>query len=354
MPNPYARWILAWERRLNRVDQDRRLTPFDWGTEWLRQTPMNGVPPMPPSAPAAAVLPELRAWNERVLAGSAEFFAYEPVNDFELRRGILRFTSAVASPYPENKQVLARWFPAGGAAPRRAVVVIAQWNADEHSHIGLCRIFQRVGISALRISMPYHDWRMPRALRRAEFAVDSNLGRTIHAARQAVCDIRASLDWLQRQGYTRLGIVGTSLGSCYALLASAHDQRLRVNVFNHVSRYFGDVVWTGLATAHVRASLEPYISQDELREAWRTISPASYLEQFARTHAIAPKRNLLLWARYDPCFLPEFSREVLASFDHLHLPYRVHALPCGHYTIGRAPFKYADAWLMTRFLQREL
>ncbi|MGH9417554.1 MAG: alpha/beta hydrolase family protein [Terriglobales bacterium] len=354
MPNPYARWILAWERRLNRVDQDRRLTPFDWGTEWLRQTPMNGVAPAPPLAPAAAVLPGLREWNERVLAASEKFFSYPPVSGFDLHRGMLCFASPVASPYPENQQVLARWFPAVASAPRRAVVVIAQWNADENSHIGLCRIFQRAGIAALRVSMPYHDGRMPRSLRRAEYAVDSNLGRTIHAARQAVCDIRASLDWLQCQGYTRLGIVGTSLGSCYALLASAHDARLRVNVFNHVSQYFGDVVWTGLATAHVRASLEPHISQDQLREAWRTISPASYLEQFALTHALAPKRNLLLWARYDPCFLPEFSRQVLAEFARLHLPSQAHALPCGHYTIGRAPFKYADAWLMTRFLRREL
>ncbi|MGH9466994.1 MAG: alpha/beta hydrolase family protein [Terriglobales bacterium] len=356
MPGPYANLISRWEQRLNSVDQDRRLTPFAWGGEWLRRTPMNGVREWPELAPASDVLPSLRVWNQRVLEASEAFFTYDPVADYRLDAGpdgaTLRFSSPVATPWPENQTVYGRWFPAPGR--KRAVVVVAQWNADAGSHIGLSRILQRAGLSALRVSMPYHDRRMPAELRRAEYAVDSNIGRTIHAARQAVCDIRASLDWLAGEGYESLGILGTSLGSCYALLASAHDPRLRVNVFNHISQYFGDVVWTGLATSHVRRSLDPYLDQDQLREAWRTISPASYLEQFAAMSARAPKISLLLWARYDPCFLPAFSRQVVASFDRLQLKHQARCLPCGHYTIGRFPFKYADAWLMTRFLRRHL
>lgn len=351
MPHPYASLILAWERRLNRVDQNRRLSAFDWGSDWLRETPMNGLPAWPATAAPTAVLPELNAWNQRVVAQSEEFFGYRPVAEYRLEGEVLRFRSPVATPHVENHEVYARWFPATGP---RAVVVVAQWNADEQGHLGLCRILQRAGIACLRVSMPYHDRRMPVALKRAEFTVDANIGRTIHAARQAVCDIRASLDWLEQRGYGSLGIVGTSLGSCYALLASAHDARLRTNVFNHISQYFGDVVWTGLATAHVRQSLEPHLDQEQLREAWRTISPASYLEQFARTAAAAPKQNLLLWARYDPCFLPEYSRQVLASFRRLQLQHEAHGLACGHYTIGRAPFKYADAWYITRFLRRHM
>lgn len=357
MSGPYAHFISHWERRLNRVDQNRRVTPFAWGAEWLRRTPMNGVPDWPPDAPPAEVIPRLRAWNQRVLAASDQFFAYPPVRDYALQDGVLRFPSPVETPWPENRDVVARWFPAIARvkAPRkRAVVVVAQWNADAGSHIGLSRMFQKAGVSALRVSMPYHDVRMPAETRRAEYTVDANIGRVIHAARQAVVDIRASLDWLESQGYDSLGIVGTSLGSCYALLASAHDVRLRVNGFNHISQYFGDVVWTGLATSHVRQSLDPYIAQPELRDAWRVISPASYLDRFAATSRQAPKKSLLLWTRYDPCFLPEFSRQVVADFQRLGLDYEAHCLPCGHYTIGRFPFKFADGWLLTRFLQNHL
>ena len=61
-------------------------------------------------------------------------------------------------------------------------------------------------------------------------------------------DTRACIDWLVQQGYERIGILGTSLGSCVAFIAAAHDPRVRVGIFNHVSMYFSDVVWTGLST----------------------------------------------------------------------------------------------------------
>ena len=83
-------------------------------------------------------------------------------------------------------------------------------------------------IAVLRLSMPYHDIRMPAEIGRADYAVSANIGRTLDAVRQGVIDIRCCLDWLEQQGYSRLGILGTSLGSCYSFLAAAHDPRIRV------------------------------------------------------------------------------------------------------------------------------
>jgi len=79
-------------------------------------------------------------------------------------------------------------------------------------------------------ALPRH--RRPVELERSDFAVSANIGRTLSACRQAVVDIRCCLDWLEEQGYEHFGVLGTSLGSCYAFLASAHDRRLRVNAFN--------------------------------------------------------------------------------------------------------------------------
>ena len=81
------------------------------------------------------------------------------------------------------------------------------------------------------------------------------------------------------QGYERIGILGTSLGSCMAFIAAAHDPRVKTGVFNHVSMYFSDVVWTGLATQHVRSGFGTEVTQDELRHYWSVISPASYLDR---------------------------------------------------------------------------
>ena len=78
--------------------------------------------------------------------------------------------------------------------------------------------------------------------------------------------------------------MGTSLGSCYAFLASAHDERLAVNVFNHCSSYVADVVWTGLSTQHIRQGMEGHIDVDQLREVWMAISPVN---NFASTVAVS-------------------------------------------------------------------
>ena len=53
----------------------------------------------------------------------------------------------------------------------------------------------------LRMTMAYHAERMPEELQRADYHVSSNIGRTIHASRQSIIDVRACLDWLEQQGY---------------------------------------------------------------------------------------------------------------------------------------------------------
>src|SRR5581483_11148885 len=163
-----------------------------------------------------------------------------------------------------NNTVHARWFPVKKPT-RRAVVVLPHWNASFGQHAALCQGLAKLGVPTLRLSLPYHDFRMPPELHRADYAVSSNIGRTIDATRQAVIDSRSCLDWLEQQGYERLGIVGTSLGSCYAFLTATHDPRIRVNVFNHCSAWFGDVVWTGLSTRHIRETLEQHVDVARLR-----------------------------------------------------------------------------------------
>jgi len=214
----------------------------------------------------------------------------------------------------------------------------------------LAKLLNRFGISALRMSLAYHAERKPAELERADYHVSSNVGRTVHASRQSVIDTRACLDWLSAQGYSRVGLLGTSLGSCVAFIAAAHDQRVKVGIFNHVSMYFSDVVWTGLPTQHVRKGFGSEISQDDLRRYWAVISPAPYLERMKDRGM----PSLLIWGRHDTSFLPVYSRQVLESFRRLNLPHQVLALPCGHYTTGQFPFSLLDGLAMCRFAAQHL
>ena len=203
-------------------------------------------------------------------------------SDYRLDGGRLTFPSVFETPHPANNVVHARYFPgrtANGSRPRRAVVVLPQWNADAGGHMALSQLIARFGISALRLSLPYHDARMPPELRRAEYIVSANVGRTLQVCRQAVLDARRAVDWLAARGYDRIGILGTSLGSC---LATA-DRRARaahrgVRVQPHLP-YFADVVWEGLSTAHVRRGLEQGIDLERLRKAWLPISPMPFFDR---------------------------------------------------------------------------
>lgn len=345
MTRLYDRWLDRWERKLATRDTNRVVRPFEWGTDWLQRI---GFPVFPAEVNGDAAACVSRFAADAIL-DSNRFFGYNPVTDYRLQDGRLTFSSATPSGCPENDTVHALWFP----APKdrgRALVLLPQWNHDEGAHVGLAKLLNRFGISALRMTLAYHAERKPPELQRADYHVSSNVGRTIHASRQSAIDTRCCLDWLAQRGYERIGILGTSLGSCVAFIATAHDPRVRVGIFNHVSLYFSDVVWTGLATQFVRRGFADRVDQDELRRYWSAISPASYLERFEGRNL----KSLLLWAKHDSSFLPVYSKQVLDSFRELGLPHEVVTLPCGHYTTGQFPFKVLDGLAMCRFAVRNL
>jgi dienelactone hydrolase len=348
MQSPYARWMNNWENSLAFRSTNRVVRPFEWGLEWCKDWPVTRANPKNGHDPAGY----LRVLNQKVLESSDEFFSYEKPSDFRLEENLLRFTSPVHTPYPENNIVHCQWYPAKlkPGARKVAAVVLPHWNASLNQHGALCAGLAKFGISTLRLSLPYHDYRMPPELERADYAVSSNVARTIDATRQAVIDLRSCVDWLEQEGYESVGVCGTSLGSCYAFLASAHDPRIRVNVFNHCSTYVADVVWEGLSTQHIKKGLESSISLEELREAWMAISPPHYVDRYAEMK----KKTLFIYAKYDTTFPVRFSQQVIEKAREIKLEHKLVVLPCGHYTLGESPFKFIDGYHIVSFLKRNL
>lgn len=352
--------IHNWERKLSRRDSNRVVRPFDCGTESLGPRHFTE----PSNVGGTGQLDKIFRFNERAISESNRFFSWESVPTFSLEDGWLTFQSAVRTPFAENNTAFARYFPVPGQAGSlngsraheitrargRAVVVLPHWNAKAQEHVALCELLNRTGIAGLRLSLPYHDRRMLPGFERADYMVSANLGRTLQANRQAVLDTRAAVHWLQAQGYDRIGIVGTSLGSCIAFLTFVHEQRIRVGVYNHVSSYFGDVVWEGLTTAHVRRGLEVAITRDDVRRAWLAISPNSYVSKLVGDE----RRGLLISARYDLSFTPELSRLLFQECDRHGVKLERAIVRCGHYTLGRAPYKYYAGYLLANYFRRYL
>ncbi len=330
--------VRRYEIRRWTTDNNRKVRPFAWGLEHIGGRADDPEPRR-----------FLHGWAQRSIENSSEWYAAAPAHDYRLdRENVLTFTSSVRSPWPENNMVHAQFFPARRTGP--AVVVLPNWNAKWHGQRRLCQWLQLLGITVLRISMPYHDRRMASGHERADQLVGTNIGLTLQANQQAVRDARQCLRWLEHQGYTRLGILGTSIGSSIGYIAMVHDPAVRASGFFHVSTYFADVVKAGMTTSHVWEGLRDGVKVEELREFWAPISPMPYVERGMG----AGKNCFLVYGKYDPTFLPEFTADMLAALRKNGCEPQTLELHCGHYSLELPPFSYVAGMRMGAFFVQAL
>lgn len=357
------RYMHRRERHLAMLNDNRVVRPFEWGLEFIGQDP-----------DAADPHTVFAAYARQAAAKSDDYFAIPSDRDFTSSRlpeelatdapaageasiapgsgeapSVLTWSSSVATPSRENNTAYATYFP--HEDHRAAVIVLPHWNARAGTYFDLCRFFNKVGISALRLTLPYHEERMPPELERADHLVAPNVGRTLQSIRQSVADTRAAVSWLKQQGYEKVGVVGTSIGSCVAFLAFVHDSRIDAAVFNHVSGYMADVVWHGLSTYHVRSGFGDNIDLEELREYWLPVSPMAYMEKLA---AQAPRPQRYIYTLYDLSFPVELSRETMRALRRYKIKHSKTSIPCGHYTLGEKPWVYLDGYKIIRFLHKNL
>ena len=178
------------ERHFAMVDDDRVVHPFDWGTEFVAAN-ANGSDPRK----------LFSEYSQRMVAQSDEFFFSPHISDFKFEisnfeSANLTWTSGVETPSIENNTVYAKYFP-HETNRKSAVLVLPHWNAKAGTYFDLCRMFNRIGLSALRMTLPYHEERKPPEINRADYLVAPNVGRTLQSLRQAVVDTRSAVQLAQ-------------------------------------------------------------------------------------------------------------------------------------------------------------
>ena len=320
-------------------EDNRIVRPFEWGTEYITDH-ANGDDPRK----------LFSEYSRNTLANSEEFFCSPEISDFALNGDILTWTSGITTPSIENNTVYAKYLQ-HATNKKSAVLVLPHWNAKAGTYFDLCKIFNRVGFSALRLTLPYHEERMPPELERADYMVAPNVGLTLQSLRQATVDTRSAVRWLKQQGYEKIGIVGTSIGSCVGFFAFTHDMQIDAAVFNHVSGYPADVVWHGLSTYHVKESIGDNVTLDELREYWLPISPMAYMERLA---SLPPRPQRYIYTLYDLSFPVDLSRDTINALRRHKIKHSKAVIPCGHYTLGEKPWVYLDAFKIVSFLRKHL
>ena len=376
------RYMHKRERHFAMLDDDRVVHPFDWGVEFINDN-ANGTDPRE----------FFREYSRNTLANSEDFFFSPEIADYSLQssppytgqkssppykggvaegrggspaggEGLLKqelitdavelktltWTSGIKTPTPENNTVYATYFP-HETNKQTAILVLPHWNAKAGTYFDLCRLFNKIGFSALRLTLPYHEERMPPELNRAAYLVAPNVGRTLQSLRQAGVDTRSAVKWLKQQGYEKVGVVGTSIGSCVGVFAFTRDMDIDAAVFNHVSGYPADVVWHGLSTYHVKEAIGDNVTLDELREYWLPISPMAYMERLA---SLPPRPQRYIYTLYDLSFPVDLSRDTINALRRHKIKHSRSVIPCGHYTLGEKPWVYYDGYKIVSFLRKHL
>jgi pimeloyl-ACP methyl ester carboxylesterase len=355
------RYMHKRERHFAMLNDNRTVQTFEWGAEFVTDH-INGDDPQK----------LLAEFSKNAVANSVEYFAAPRIAEFHLENRlypsaaslsaeelktppeqivipVLTWKSAVATISKENNTAYATYFPHPNR--RAAVIILPHWNAKAGTYFDLAKFFNKVGLSAIRLTLPYHEERMPPELERADHLVSPNIGRSLQSVRQAVLDTRAAVAWLKQQGYEKVGIVGTSIGSCVAFMAWVHEPQLDAAVFNHVSGYMADVVWHGLSTYHVREGFGDNLHLDELRQYWMPVSPMAYMERLAN---LPQRPQRYIYTLYDLSFPIDLSREVMRELRRRKIPHSKAAIPCGHYTLGEKPWVYLDGYKIIRYLHKHL
>lgn len=163
---------------------------------------------------------------------SAHDFDYElklkqslPLSGFDVFE--LRFPSPVETPHVENNTVHAEYYRPRSQLALPCVIVLDITGGNQELSRTISRHLAQKGLGALFVQMAYYGPRRPPGSKLRLVSVD--VAQTMEAIRQTVLDLRRATAWMESRpeiDKTRLGIMGTSLGSFMAALTAEMEPKL--------------------------------------------------------------------------------------------------------------------------------
>jgi dienelactone hydrolase len=286
-------------------------------------------------------------FSNKVRTKSNTFFSANEDSRIEYGRqgDIITFRSDVVTETETNNLVRARIYEAKGS--RDAVIMVPHWNAGVWSYRRFSRCLAGQGLTTVEMTLPYQGARGRDGSAVADYFLSANLGRTIRSIKQAVLDTRRVIDWLYSNNYTRVAIVGVSIGSCVAGLVAAHDNRIRMSALLLTAGDFAEVVWTGRATEHIRAALSEVATLDQVRAVWSIISSGCFVKQLSRQD----HKSLIISGQRDQVVRPYLTDRFVSGLKNAGGNYNWQILACGHYSMGLLPFNIITCRLVVGFLR---
>jgi pimeloyl-ACP methyl ester carboxylesterase len=207
-------------------------------------------------------------------------------------------------PYAKNLTAWARWVRPNRRRRRFCLVYIHGWM-EPGSWLEEAALFPRwsreLDVDIVHVSLPFHGKRKPgRAIFSGEYFWTADLVRSVEGVRQAVCDVRACVDWLRRQGYEQVGVSGVSLGGALAMLLACLEPvpDFIVSIVAHLE--LGEAIESAPIFWRMKRDLERWgVGQDERATLFRRLGISDYRP------LLAPDRQLWVQAREDLYIEPD-------------------------------------------------
>ena len=332
----YHKWLDRWdERRTRRRDDVKKTTQLVLDSEI--------------AFPASDDVIDLGAFcvsAEQAMHSSEIFFCLPDASpDVRWHDDLLNFPSSISTGTIENDVVHVKVTRARSSD--HAVLVFHHWNASSRN-AQLARFFASRGMTVFEMALPYHLERTRPGALHADHMLSPNLGRTIQSVRQAVVDGRELVRIAQDAGYRKVSVLGISLGSWVAGLIAAHDPAVSKASLLLTGGDLAEMVWTGGATRHIRASLDNSVGLAELKRAWAPVSLENYVDKLAR----AELDLQIVLATRDKVVPPAVSQRFVGGLQAAGASLTVKRLNCGHYSLTLPPYIISTGISAARFLNR--
>ena len=133
-------------------------------------------------------------------------------------------------------------------------------------------LYRRFGFNVLMPTLPFHGPRKE-GRRSGDGYISGNHMDSVHAAAQAMWDIRRLTSWLRNQGAERIGVHGLSLGGYHCALFSALQEDLACAIPGIPLSCFTRVSWRHGPPLWVRYIEKTGLPAEQVENVLRVVSP---------------------------------------------------------------------------------
>jgi hypothetical protein len=269
-------------------------------------------------------------------------------------QGMLTFPSAISSPIAANNTAYALVYP---AVAKKAVVILPNLRAEEGAFSRLAGLLGRFGYTCIEAVHPYHGRRHDpndTAMVPGERFFSSNVHETLWSFSQGISDILALYLFLMREGYTRIGVIGTSIGSTLTImsLANAEDYRAylgrrnpdmvrnvpdgicRAAVLNLSGGLLSDFIVDAdnIEASYVRKGLieDLGLTGPDIEHIWPEADPLRFVQNITMpVLSVKTRQDPVLLYRYSSMQREFFAKNAVGgrNFTEFYIP-----VPAGHYS----------------------